>query len=76
LWLSAFAYQLVERLRACALKGTDLAQATAGTIRLKLFKLAARVDVSTRRLRVRLSQASPSRTLFAQVWTRLRMLPG
>jgi len=76
LWLSAFAYQLVERLRACALKGTELAQATAGTIRLKLFKLAARVEVSTRRLRVRLSEASPSRTLFAQVWTRLRTLPG
>jgi hypothetical protein len=76
LWLSAFAYQLVERLRAYALKGTELAQATAGTIRLKLFKLAARVEVSVRRVRVRLSQASPSRALFAHVWARLRLLPG
>lgn len=76
LWLSAFAYQLVERLRAYALKGTELAQATAGTIRLKLFKLAARVEVSVRRVRVRLSEASPSRALFAQVWARLRVLPG
>ena len=76
LWLSAFAYVLVERLRAFALKGTELAQATAGTIRLKLFKLAARVETSTRRIRVRLSEASPMRALFAHVWSRLRLLPG
>ena len=76
LWLSAFAYLLVERLRAYALKGTELAQATAGTIRLKLFKLAARVEISVRRMRVRLSEASPSRALFAHVWNRLRALPG
>ena len=76
LWLSAFAYMLVERLRAFALKGTELAQATAGTIRLKLFKLAARVETSTRRIRVRLSEASPMRELFAHVWARLRLLPG
>ena len=76
LWLSAFAYQLVERLRAYALKGTELAQATAGTIRLKLFKLAARVEVSVRRMRVRMSESSPSRALFAHVWRRLRALPG
>lgn len=76
LWLSAFAYQLVERLRAYALKGTELAQATAGTIRLKLFKLAARIEVSVRRIRVRLSEAHPSRDLFTHVWRRLRSLPG
>ena len=75
LWLSAFAYTLTERLRAYALKGTELAQATVGTIRLKLFKLAARVEVSVRRIRVRLSEASPSRALFAHVWGRLRALP-
>ena len=76
LWLSAFAYTLVERLRAFALKGTALAQATAGTIRLKLFKLAARVETSTQRVRVHLSEASPIRDPFAHVWARLRLLPG
>ena len=61
LWLSAFAYVLVERLRAVAvaLKGTELAQATAGIIRLGLFKLAARVEVSVLRIRVRLADSSP-----------------
>ena len=76
LWLSAFAYLLVERLRAFALKGTELAQATVGTLRLKLFKLGARVETSTRRIRVRLSEASPIHALFAHVWARLRLLPG
>jgi len=76
LWLSALAYQLVERLRRWALKGTELAQATVGTIRLKLFKLAARVELSVRRMRVRLSESCPSRALFAHVWGRLRSLPG
>lgn len=76
LWLSAFAHMLVERLRAFALKGTELAQASAGTIRLKLFKLAARVEASTRLIRVRLSEACPMRAHFAHVWARLRLLPG
>jgi hypothetical protein len=76
LWLSAFAYALVERLRAFALKGTELAQASVGTIRLKLLKLAARVETSTRRVRVRLSEACPARALFARAWARLRLMPG
>jgi hypothetical protein len=49
----------MERLSAVALKGTALAQATAGTIRLRLCKLAARVEVSVRRLRVRLAPPVP-----------------
>ena len=76
LWLSAFAYILMERLRAVGLKGTALAQATANTIRLRLGKLAARVEVSVRRIRVRLATSAPVQALFAQVWSRLRTLPG
>ncbi len=76
LWLSAFAYVLMERLRAVALKGTALAQATAGTIRLRLCKLAARVEVSVRRLRVRLAECAPVPALFAHAWRRLRPAPG
>jgi hypothetical protein len=76
LWLSAFAYVLMERLRAVALKGTALAQATAGTIRLRLCKLAARVEVSVRRLRVRLAESAPVQALFAHAWRRLCPAPG
>ena len=50
LWLAAFAYLLLERVRALGLAGTQLAQATAGTIRLHLLKVAAQVTVSVRRV--------------------------
>ena len=66
----------MERLRAFALKGTELARASVGTIRLKLFKLAARVETSTRRVRVRLSEACPARALFAHVFVPLLMTLG
>ncbi len=59
LWLSAFAYLLVERLQALTLQGTDLASATAGTIRIKVLKVAASVKVSVRRVYVQLSSAFP-----------------
>ena len=50
LWLAAFAYLLLERVRALGLAGTQLAQATAGTSRLQRLKVAAPVTVSVRRV--------------------------
>ena len=64
LWFSAFAHLLVELLRGDALVGTPLATATAGTIRLKFFKLAARVKVSTRRVLVEWCSASPYQNTY------------
>src|SRR4029077_8506683 len=43
LWFSAFALLLFQRLRTLALQGTELANATAGTIRQRLLKIAALV---------------------------------
>jgi hypothetical protein len=74
LWMSVFAHHLMERLRAIALKGSELAKATVGTIRLKLLKVAARVEVSVRRLNVRLSERSPVRTHYEHAWRRLMRL--
>ena len=51
LLFSAFASVLFEALRR-ALAGTRLARATAGTLRLKLLKIGARVTVSVRRVKV------------------------
>lgn len=64
LWLATFAYLLVERVRTLTLAGTELAQATVGTIRLRLFKVAAQVRVSVRRVYVQLSSACPMQALF------------
>lgn len=72
LLLATFAHLLIERLRSIGLKGTELAQATAGTIRQKLFKIAALVEISVRRVRVRLASACPRKRLFAQVHRQLQ----
>jgi hypothetical protein len=64
LWFSAFAYMLLERLRAWGLRGTALARANLGTIRLRLLKVAASVTVSVRRIYVRLASAFPLKELF------------
>lgn len=76
LWLSTFAYLLMRQLRATALRGTRLAKATVGTLRLKLLKIAALVSVSVRRVRVRLCGACPEREVFAQAHRRLRAGSG
>ncbi len=65
--LSAAAYVLVETLRRTGLSGTELEPAQAGTIRLKLFKVAARVVISVRRVILHLSSAYPRADLFARV---------
>jgi hypothetical protein len=67
LWFSAFALLLFQRLRTLALQGTELANATAGTIRQRLLKIGALVRVSTRRVYVRLASAFPLQNLFAEV---------
>jgi hypothetical protein len=71
LWFSTFAYLLVSRLRATALQGTRLANATVGTIRLQLMKVAAQLTVSVRRIHVRLCSAFPLQELFARAHCRL-----
>lgn len=75
LWLAAFAYVLAERLRAIGLRGTALATATVGTIRTRLLKVGALVQISVRRVRVRLSSAFPLREIFAQAWRQIRACP-
>lgn len=64
LWFSAFAHLLVELLRKDVLPGTPLATATVGTIRIKFFKLAARVKVSARRVLVEWCSACPYQNTY------------
>jgi hypothetical protein len=74
LWLAAFAYLLLERLRTRGLAGTELAQATVGRVRLRVLKVAAQVRVSVRRVYVQLSSAYPLQDLFRLCHRRLRSL--
>ena len=72
LWFASFAYVLMCALRRIGLKGTELARATCGTIRLKLLKIGALVTTSVRRVKVALASACPFRDVFAAASTRLR----
>lgn len=63
LLLSSLAYVLIETLRRTALAGTELARARASTIRLKLLKIGAWVELSVRRIVIHLSESFPQREL-------------
>ncbi len=72
LLLSSAAYVLLESLRRLGLKGTELARAQAGTIRLKLLKIGARISCSVRRIVLHLAGGYPLKELFARILSRLR----
>lgn len=74
LWEAMFAYLLLERLRTQGLSGTELERATAGSLRLKLMKIAAQVRVSVRRVYVQMSSAFPLQEVFALCHRRLMRL--
>jgi hypothetical protein len=71
LWFAAMAYVLVCTLRRIALRHTQFAQATCGTIRLKLFKIGALVRVSVRRIKIAMASACPYQNEFALAHLRL-----
>lgn len=71
LLLSSFSYVLMETMRRTALYGTELAKAQCSTIRLKLFKVAALVKESVRRIVFSLPDAYPFRELWLTVSERL-----
>ena len=75
LLLSSAAYVLVQALRRIALSGTELATVQVGTLRLKLFKVAARVVLSARRVVFHLASSYPYRELFGAAFDRLSRWP-
>ena len=61
LLLAALAYTLMQRLRALALSGTELARACAATIRTRLLKIGVGVLRNTRRVRLMFASHHPLR---------------
>src|SRR5690348_16711602 len=59
LWFASMAYGLLCALRRIGLAHTHFAQATCGTIRLKLLKLGALARISVRRIKVAMASACP-----------------
>jgi len=72
LYFSSFAYVLLHYLRRVGLKGTELARAQCGTIRLKLLKIGALIRVSVRRVRFQMASGYPYAETFWQVLRNLR----
>ena len=72
LWLSSVAYVLMNEMRRLGLAGTEMEQAQCGTIRLKLLKIGAQVQVTVRRVVVRLASSYPFQELFLAIYRRLR----
>ena len=72
LWFSGFAYVLMCGLRRIGLAHTQFAQATCGTIRLKLLKIGALVRISVRRVTVAMASACPCQHEFALAHAFLR----
>ena len=64
LWFASFAYVLLCAVRRIGLAHTQFAEATCGTIRLKLLKLAGLVRISARRIKFALASACP----YADEW--------
>jgi hypothetical protein len=71
LMLSSFAYLLVDGLRRLGLAGTEQSRWRVDTIRLRLFKIAARVRVTCRRVVFHLASHCPSEAIFNRVLMRL-----
>ena len=75
LWFSSLAYVLMSTLRRIGLRGTRLAQATCGTIRLKLFKIGALIKLSVRRFMIHLATACPYQDVFRQALNNILAYP-
>ena len=64
LWFASMAYVLICALRRIGLAHTQFAEATCGTIRLKLLKIGALITISVRRVRIAMASGCP----WTQEW--------
>lgn len=65
LWFASMAYVLLDSLRRIALQATDMADASCGTIRRKLFKIGALVTISVHHIQFAIASRCPYKTEFA-----------
>ncbi len=71
LWFASMAYVLLCALRRIGLEHTRFADATCGTLRLKLLKIGARVTISARRIKLAMTSAHPWQAEWAIAHERL-----
>jgi hypothetical protein len=71
LWFASMAYVLICALRRIGLADTTFAEATCGTIRLKLLKIGALVRTSVRRIKIAMASGCPTAAVWGLAATRL-----
>ena len=71
LWFASMAYVLLCALRRIGLAHTEFAEATCGTMRLRLLKIGALVRISVRRVKIAMASAHPFQAEFALAHARL-----
>jgi hypothetical protein len=72
LWFASMAYVLLCALRRIGLPHTPFAEASCGTIRLKLLKIGALVRISVRRIKFAMASGCPWQPEWALAHARLR----
>ena len=65
----------MQALRWLGLKGTPFANAQCSTLRVKLLKIATRVDISARRVWFSWSENYPWQRQFSRVVVNLKQVP-
>jgi len=71
LWFASMAYVLLCALRRIGLHHTPFANASCGTIRLKLLKIGALVRVSVRRIKIAMASSCPAAPVWGRAAVRL-----
>lgn len=75
LYFSSIAYVLMQALRRLGLAGTEMATAQCNTIRLKLFKIGARIRLTVRKVWVAYAGGYPYKDLFACIVMNIMNIP-
>jgi hypothetical protein len=71
LWFASMAYVLLCALRRIGLHHTPFANASCGTIRLKLLKIGALVRISVRRIKIAMASGCPAAPAWCDAAVRL-----
>jgi len=71
LWFASMAYVLLCALRRIGLSHTRFANASCGTIRLKLLKIGALVRTSVRRIKLAMASSCPAASVWGDAAARL-----
>ncbi|MFV0476608.1 MAG: transposase, partial [Parahaliea sp.] len=76
LYFSSFAYVLMHGLHRLGLQGTRHARAQCTTIRLRLLKIGARINITVRKVWLSFSEAYPYTSDFARILANVHRHPA